>query len=457
MVDCEGPMANQVHLDILAKGVEHWNAWRVAHPHIVPDLSEASFRGIGAYFTNLKGADLSGARLTHARFEAVVLDDADFAHSEMIETNFSQALLKGASFSHGRLIRADLSDAVLIQAELQKADLTGANLTGADLLRADLKEVNLTAACIARARLASSDWSGAILNATILADVDLREVLGLNRVVHEGPSSISVDTLRRSGTALPEEFLRGVGASESLRYFSCFVSYSHHDKIFVSRLSEGLNAIGIQCWLDDKDMKIGERIADSVSRAIKRNDKVLLCCSRACLTSSWVEDELSTAIEKERREGRDVVIPLDLDGYLFEGWTSGHAARIRERLAGKFRGWESDSARFNEQLQRLANALKTDGPRVGGNVTRERVEKDSIIKTFERAKRRLSAAKAARLQAGEMRKEAMVMGQHEEYEGFERECEKADAELADAQSEWDRAKRLYERKRGNSGKADEGG
>jgi hypothetical protein len=33
-------MANQGHLDILAKGVEAWNAWRKDTPQIQPDFSE---------------------------------------------------------------------------------------------------------------------------------------------------------------------------------------------------------------------------------------------------------------------------------------------------------------------------------------------------------------------------------------------------------------------------------
>jgi hypothetical protein len=44
-------MANQEHLDILAKGVGEWNAWREQQPDSRPDLSGA----------NLSGAELRGA------------------------------------------------------------------------------------------------------------------------------------------------------------------------------------------------------------------------------------------------------------------------------------------------------------------------------------------------------------------------------------------------------------
>jgi uncharacterized protein YjbI with pentapeptide repeats len=51
-------MANQDHLDILAKGVEVWNAWREQNPQAKPDLHGAELS-----VKNLRGAALNGADL----------------------------------------------------------------------------------------------------------------------------------------------------------------------------------------------------------------------------------------------------------------------------------------------------------------------------------------------------------------------------------------------------------
>ena len=67
------------------------------------------------------------------------------------------------------------------------------------------------------------------------------------------------------------------------------------------------------------------------------------------------------AIQRERHQGDLVLIPLLLDDYLFDGWTSGHGARIRERLAADFRGWGQNSAIFKEQFERVIRALTMDG------------------------------------------------------------------------------------------------
>ncbi len=93
-------------------------------------------------------------------------------------------------------------------------------------------------------------------------------------------------------------------------------------------------------------------------------DEVLLCCSEASL-ASWCVDEIRKALAKERHLHKErgdkvlAIIPLNLDGYLFESWKDGKAQLIKDRLAADFSGWEMDNAKFEAEFKRVVAALQT--------------------------------------------------------------------------------------------------
>jgi hypothetical protein len=91
-------------------------------------------------FTNLSGADLSGADLSGADLRGARLHNADLA---------------GANLSEADLRRADLSDALLGLADLSGADLGSADLSNANLRSTD----NLSEADLRSADLRSADLS----------------------------------------------------------------------------------------------------------------------------------------------------------------------------------------------------------------------------------------------------------------------------------------------------------
>ena len=375
-------MANPEHVEILKQGVEVWNRWREENPDINPDFIDTDLSGANLNGANLASAVLTEANLTRADLRRANLTSAVLTEANLSSVNFTDADLSGASLDATNLSVANLSAAKLSGAKFTQAELTGAELIGADLTGADLTQANLIRVSLYKANLVGTNFDRSTMAYTTLTDLDFRSTIGLQSVEHICPSSIGIDTIYKSKGQIPEVFLRGCGVPESfisymksltinpIDFYSCFISYSHQDKPFARRLHDQLQARGIRCWLDEKQLLPGDDIYDQVDRGIRMWDKVLLCCSQHSLTSWWVDNEVATAFNKEQKLMKDrkkkvrSLIPLNLDGFMFtDEWTSGKKQQIKERLAADFTGWETDNSKFESQFERVVLALKTEGAR----------------------------------------------------------------------------------------------
>ena len=132
-----------------------------------------------------------------------------------------------------------------------------------------------------------------------------------------------------------------------------FISHSSKDKNFVRKLAADLVENGVQVWLDEQRILVGDSISEKIAQGIAESDFFLVVISQNSVESAWVQKELSGAIVREIERRRVTVMPVKLDDA--EIPTS-----IRDKKYADFSG--SYATALNELLQAIkAQEVVGDG------------------------------------------------------------------------------------------------
>jgi hypothetical protein len=309
----------------------------------------------------------------------VDLRGADLTRVELSRVDLRKANLTGADLRGVPCILTDLREADLTGANLAKADLMFANLCRADLQGTDLQGTDLQMANLSGAKLTGANFLGAKMGGTILGNVDLSTVYELETVAHQGPSTISTDTLYHSRGQIPQVFLRGTGVPEDIithvrtlvgrpfEFYSCFISYSSKDDEFAKRLYTDLNNRGVGCFFAPEDVQGGRKLEEQIDQAIRVYERLLLILSSYSMSSEWVKTEIAKARQREVQEKRQVLLPIRLVPYeairewkCFDADTGKDSVReIREYFIPDFSNWKNHDA-YQVAFRRLLRDLKPD-------------------------------------------------------------------------------------------------
>jgi len=74
-----------------------------------------------------------------------------------------------------------------------------------------------------------------------------------------------------------------------------FISHSSRDRWAAKRISDDLNRLGVDTFLDEKDIETGETIDESIGVHLKECDECLILLSPSSLNSHWVLIEIGGA------------------------------------------------------------------------------------------------------------------------------------------------------------------
>ena len=352
-------MANLEHLAILKQGVGVWNEWREKNSDVEIDLSEA----------DLHMADLAGVSLSYANLNKVNFESANLCGADLRAAELGSAKLNGTDLRWADLFNANFRNASLNHVNLRKAELHNVNLDEAELGGAYLFDTIFIDASLHKA-----DFSWAYMGGTVFVASDISTIKGLEKVEHQGASSIGIDTIYKSKGNIPEVFMRGCGVPENMitfmrslagqekafEFYSCFISHSAQDKRFCKRLYADLQAKGVRVWYFPEDAKWGEPVWGEIDRSIKIYDKLIVVCSENSLQSIPVQREMERALNREDKEHKNILFPIRIDDYIFDHWEHPRKADVLAKVVGDFSGWERDAAKYEMAVDKLLKGLQAE-------------------------------------------------------------------------------------------------
>ncbi|AIO25557.1 toll/interleukin-1 receptor domain-containing protein [Burkholderia cepacia] len=92
-----------------------------------------------------------------------------------------------------------------------------------------------------------------------------------------------------------------------------FLSHSSVDKPFIRQLAGDLTANGVDVWLDEQRIRVGDSIPEKLAQGLAGSDFFLIAMSEHSSGSAWVQKELNNALVNEVQRRKVHILPLRLD------------------------------------------------------------------------------------------------------------------------------------------------
>jgi TIR domain len=112
-----------------------------------------------------------------------------------------------------------------------------------------------------------------------------------------------------------------------------FVSYAREDCAFVQSVVAHLRSVGVPLWMDESDIRPGERWDQAIEQALKACSDVLVVLSPEAVKSNNVLDEIAFAVDEGKRiipiKHKECNIPLRLRRIQYIDFTADQNSALR--------------------------------------------------------------------------------------------------------------------------------
>jgi hypothetical protein len=118
----------------------------------------------------------------------------------------------------------------------------------------------------------------------------------------------------------------------------------------------------MRSWFAPRDLPFGASTRDVIEAQIKSHDRLILVLSKSSLQSQWVQFEVETALEIERKKKTGIIIPIAIDDQVFKTKVSWARHIVRTKNIAMHQHWErADSSFVDEFVRRIVKRTRARG------------------------------------------------------------------------------------------------
>ena len=92
-----------------------------------------------------------------------------------------------------------------------------------------------------------------------------------------------------------------------------FFCHASRDKALVRHIVGELERYGIDVWIDEREIRVGDSLRQTIEKGLLDSEYVLVALSKVAIERPWVIEELSAALAIEKERGAKVILPVLLE------------------------------------------------------------------------------------------------------------------------------------------------
>jgi len=97
---------------------------------------------------------------------------------------------------------------------------------------------------------------------------------------------------------------------------SVFLCHSSIDKGWVRMIHDDLKHLGVNCWLDENKIKVGDSIVSKISEGLSSSQTMLLFLSKKSVASQWTKKEWQSFLARQLSGSTLKILPVLLEDCL---------------------------------------------------------------------------------------------------------------------------------------------